>query len=202
MSRTIDVPPERLGRWIEGFAERHGGIAERRPGETGLTMVGQDGALAVVEPPFPPIRGDLVEHALRARAVGAILLRLGGYAVGEFVGTQLVASKCGSRLVHGRNKAGGQSQRRFARRREKQAREAVEAAVNTVQRVLTPVAARLDAVVTGGDRAALRQLWQDPRLTHLHELTVTRVYEVPEPRWSVLTAFPSLYRRVDITLDP
>src|SRR5215470_7541428 len=47
-------------------------------------------------------------HALAARTVGMLLVRLGGYAAGVFSGpsAHLAASKVGSRLVHGRSAAG------------------------------------------------------------------------------------------------
>ena len=75
---------------------------------------------------------DLAAHASADRTVAVLLVRLGGYAAGVFRGAppRLVASKVGSRLVHGRSAAGGTSQHRFARRREKQAREALEAAAD------------------------------------------------------------------------
>src|SRR5258708_2392182 len=64
------------------------------------------------------------------RAVGVLLVRLGGYAAGVFAGypPALADAKVGSRPVHGRSAAGGWSQQRFARRREKQANEALDAA--------------------------------------------------------------------------
>jgi hypothetical protein len=74
----------------------------------------------------------IAAHALRPRAVGVLLVRLGGYAAGVFTGSppRLAASKTGSRPVHGRSAAGGWSQHRFARRREKQASEALAAAAD------------------------------------------------------------------------
>ncbi|HWH29889.1 MAG TPA: Vms1/Ankzf1 family peptidyl-tRNA hydrolase, partial [Mycobacteriales bacterium] len=67
--------------------------------------------------PFPPLPAgrSVVEHALAPRRVGVLLVRLGGFACGVFTGDDLVASKVGSRPVHGRSAAGGQSQQRFAR---------------------------------------------------------------------------------------
>ena len=61
-----------------------------------------------------------------------LLVRLGGYAAGVFTGYPPVlgTAKVGSRLVHGRSAAGGWSQHRFARRREKQANEALDAAAD------------------------------------------------------------------------
>ena len=121
--------------------------------------------------PFPPLRGslpgDLVAHALADRRVGVLLVRLGGYAAGVFDGTRLVASKVGSRQVHGRSAAGGQSQQRFARRREGQARQALAAAADTAAAVLLPAVSTLDAVVLGGDRRAVDEVLTDPRLAPL-----------------------------------
>ena len=83
----------------------------------------------------------IAAHAAADRTVGVLLVRLGGYAAGVFAGAppRLAASKVGSRLVHGRSAAGGQSQQRFARRREKQAAEALAAAADTAAGGLRPL---------------------------------------------------------------
>src|SRR6185503_20294516 len=96
----------------------------------------------------------LLEHVARERTVGVVLVRLGGYAVGIFEGRELRASKVGSRLVHGRHRAGGSSANRFARRRQNQARSALDAAAETSVAILAEPAraGTLDAVVRGGDR--------------------------------------------------
>ena len=108
----------------------------------------------------------IARHAAADRTVGVLLVRLGGYAAGVFTGSppRLAASKVGSRLVHGRSAAGGQSQQRFARRREKQAAEALGAAADTAARVFGGYPGTLDAVVLGGDRRAVAGLRDDPRL--------------------------------------
>src|SRR6185312_1661299 len=100
--RWIEVAPERFPGWITSFAERHG-PARAEPGAEVVVFHAADGAVASCHPPFP------------------LLVRLGGYAAGVFTGAPpgLVASKVGRRLVHGRSAAGGQSQHRFARRRDK-----------------------------------------------------------------------------------
>jgi predicted NBD/HSP70 family sugar kinase len=96
------------------------------------------------------------------------------------------ASTTGSRLVHGRNRKGGSSSGRFARRRDNQARAALDAAADAVARFLLPVADTLDAVVLGGDTAALDELRADRRLTALLARAEPRVLDVPEPRRAVL----------------
>jgi len=181
----VTVPPGRLARWLDGFAERHGEVtATAAPDE--VQLVAADGAEALVEVPFPPLSGDLVEHVRRERTVGVLLVRKGGHAAGVFVGDALVDSKVGTRHVQGRTAAGGWSQQRFARRREGQTAVAASAAADTAARVLLGRA--LDAVVAGGDRGMVDDVLQDPRLRHLQ--VSGRLLDVPDPRLAVLQAVP------------
>ncbi len=144
----------------------------------------------------------MAAHALADRTVGVLLVRLGGYAAGVFTGTDqhLAASKVGSRLVHGRSAAGGQSQRRFARRREKQASEALGAAADTAAAVFGPYNGRLDAVVLGGDKRAMSGLADDPRLRPFLDLAVDRFLTVPDPRLAVLKSTPRMFTAIRIRL--
>ena len=89
-------------------------------------------------------------------------------------------SKVGQRHVQGRTKAGGQSQQRFARRRDNQARAAYEAAAEHAARILGGV----PMLVTGGDHAAVEAVLTDRRLADL--VVVPPFLAVPDPRRSVL----------------
>lgn len=200
------VPPERLERWLTGFAERHGPTARSVSADGRQVVVDSpDGARAELEVPFPPLAGgrDLVEHVLAGRRVGVLLVRLGGFACGVFDADDLVASKVGSRPVHGRSAAGGQSQQRFARRREGQARVALQAAADTAARVLVPHADGLDGVVVGGERSAVDAVLADRRLEPLRALVTGRLLDVPDPRLAVLQQAPAMYRAVRVrVIDP
>ena len=198
MSRWVSVGPERLAGWMGRFADGHGGLADTTTGPGSVLLTAVDGTTAELVVPFPPLAGDLVGHATADRTVGVLLVRLGGYAAGVFAGTRLVASKVGSRQVHGRSAAGGQSQQRFARRREGQARVALGAAADTAVNVLLPHRATLDAVVLGGDRRAADQVLEDPRLAPLRPLVVEHRLDVPDPRLKVLQGTPELFRAVRI----
>src|SRR5580765_6966179 len=77
--------------------------------------------------------GPLFEALAADHVVAALLVRLGGYAVGVFEGERLVASKVGSRFVKGRHKKGGSSANRFRRRREEQERALFDAAAETAK---------------------------------------------------------------------
>jgi Actinobacteria/chloroflexi VLRF1 release factor len=114
----------------------------------------------------------------------------------------VLTSSTGSRPVHGRTAAGGQSQQRFARRREGQARVALQAAADTAVRVLLPRAAELDAIVLGGDATALRSLIADPRLTALLERAESRMLDIPEPRRAVLDEAARRAHCVEVQLRP
>jgi hypothetical protein len=208
-ARWLEVAPERLTGWLESFSKRHGDAVAA----AGLSVVvfrAADGAVAQCHVPFPPLpagaavpgAAEIAAHARADRTVGVLLVRLGGYAAGVFAGEppRLVASKVGSRLVHGRSAAGGTSQQRFARRREKQASEALGAAADTAAAVFAPYAGKLDAVVLGGDRRAIGGLRDDSRLRPYLDLAVERFLTVPDPRLVVLRGTPRLFRAVRIRL--
>lgn len=130
-----------------------------------------------------PLLGELA----RDRLVGVLLVRLGGYAIGVFSGTELLASKVGTRYVHGRHRAGGSSANRFRRRRDEQAKALVEKAAETAVRVLQPYLRELDALALGGDRfALLRTVAERRELAALEPRTLSRVLVVPDPRRDVL----------------
>jgi hypothetical protein len=201
-----ELPPARLERWLDRWAARHENVAWTSVGERDVAFVGADGERVVCEPPFPPlgeaVRGELagyepgalLDHVRRERTVGVLLVRLGGHAAGVFKGEQLMESKVGTRLVHGRHRKGGSSSGRFARRREGEARAALQAAAEVAVRVLLPAVGRLDALVLGGDRRALDEVLADARLAPLRPLVADRVLDVPDPRLAVLRETPQRFQ--------
>jgi hypothetical protein len=199
VSERYEVPPERLGRWLDRWAEAHGGVAVVARDGDGLVLTGGDGAALGVEPPFAPVAdpsvAGLLAHVEMERRVGVLLVRLGAHAAGVFEGARLVASKVDRRLVHARHRKGGSSSGRFARRRENEATDSLRAAAEVAARVLVgeAEAGRLDAVVLGGDRRALERVMEDRWLEPLRGLVVDRVIEVPEPRLEVLRGTPELF---------
>jgi hypothetical protein len=215
-AKWLDVSAERFPGWISSFARRHG-----EPESLGMSLAGglaaftaQDGAVAECHPPFgesfalPSAAGSPAEtasliaaHAQLPRTVGVLLVRLGGYAAGVFTGypPALADAKVGSRLVHGRSAAGGWSQHRFARRREKQASEALDAAADTAVAVFGR-GPRLDAVVLGGDKRAAAELRDDARLAPYLALATERFLTVPDPKRAVLEGTPRLFTAVRIRL--
>jgi hypothetical protein len=144
--------------------------------------------------------GPLFEELVRDHVVAAVLVRLGGFAVGLFDGERLVVSKVGSRFVKGRHKKGGSSSGRFRRRREEQERALIEAAAGTAGTVLEPHRARIEHVALGGDRAAARKVVE--QLPWLGEKALPRFFTVPEPRHRELERLPYDLYAAELSEEP
>jgi hypothetical protein len=192
VSRTVLVAADRVERWFHNFSERHGAPALDVVGGR-LRARAEDGSVAAAALPLGRTYSGPADVAAFAAAVrepvrwGILLVRKGGFAVATCDGPSVVASKVGQRHVQGRTKAGGQSQQRFARRRDNQARQAYEAAADHALRVLVlenpePVT----ALVCGGDRGAVDQVLAEPRLRRLADVRVDPWLAVPDPRRAVL----------------
>ena len=207
---AVSVPSGAPGA---GTGAQEAGPAAAEPGAP-VVFHAADRAIARCHAPFPPAPAlgpapdadeaarVIAAHAAADRTVGVLLVRLGGYAAGVFAGAppRLAASKVGSRLVHGRSAAGGQSQQRFARRREKQAAEALAAAADTAAGVFGRCGRPRDALVLGGDRRAVAGLRDDPRLRGYFGVAVERFLTVPDPRLAVLRETPRMFRAIRIQL--
>ena len=186
------MPPARVPRWFENFGSRHGpaGLAVARGL---LRATAEDGAVAEASLPLgraydgPPEVPSFAAAAGEPVDWGILLVRKGGFAVASLHGAQTLASKVGQRHVQGRTKAGGQSQQRFARRRDNQARQAYEAAAEHAHRILVLESRRtIRALVCGGDHAAVEAVLSDPRLAALSGVRTEPWLAVPDPRRAVL----------------
>jgi hypothetical protein len=180
----VTVPLDRLARWVENFGARHGTTELSVAG--GLVGRATDGSDFVAMPSFsrtyagPARVQEFVQACAPPPDWGVLLVRKGGFAVARLSGGTTIESKVGQRHVQGRTKAGGQSQQRFARRRDNQARQAYEAAAEHAVRIL----AGAGVLVVGGEKVAIAEVLKDPRLSGLP--VVGEFLTVPDPRRSVL----------------
>jgi hypothetical protein len=185
---AVLVPAARVVRWFENFEGRHGttsyAVVDGR-----LSATAADGSTAVARLPFdqgydgPPLPDALAAAVEPPRTWGILLVRKGGFAVARLAGTALVEHKIGQRHVQGRTKAGGQSQQRFARRRDNQATAAYAAAADHAARILT---GPITALITGGDRSAVDVVLTDSRLTGVAEHRTEQWLDTPDPKRAVL----------------
>ena len=157
----------------------------------------KDRAVAFL-PPFPIAQGGLVDgwDATRIRDLlsrdhylGVVLMRLGRLAVGVFRGESLLSSKTGSRYVKGRHSAGGTSQKRFQRIREKQVREMFDKTCQVAKDQFDPYLERLDYVLLGGECHTLGAFRKRCRyLDALAPKVVDRAVDIREPGLRTLQA--------------
>jgi hypothetical protein len=156
----------------------------------------------VVRPPFPVVErfraagyqtGPLRLLLTRERRVAAVLLRLGGYAIGVYEGEHLVAARNDARFVKNRHRKGGQSQRRFERIREKQVHELFEDLCADAHKRIEPFRAQLDWLVFGGDRHTVQAFLKECLyLRNLPVPVLPRFLTVSEPRHETLVSLPAL----------
>jgi hypothetical protein len=201
--RRLGVAPERLGKWLDGVADRHGAFSEvvLRDGAVHVTCA--DTTTVTLRAPFPWTPGPALLTSFTAAAriphrAAVLLVRRGRWAVGVFDGPDLVVSKVDARQVQGRTAAGGWSQQRFARRRGHQTDAVVSHAVETAVRVLLPHAGSVVALFTGGDRGLVDDVLADARLAPLAAVRREPALDVGEPTKAVLLETPKQFRAVQV----
>lgn len=136
--RWVEISPERMRGWLDGFYGRHDGATE-----SGLVLTGNSNRdTATLYPPPGLEQAADVDSLLTALArpprLALLLARKGAVAVGIADGTAIVSSKVERFYAQGRTAAGGWSQQRYARRRANQADAATQKAADIAVRVLLP----------------------------------------------------------------
>lgn len=178
--------------------------------ETGAVLFWSERLRLAVEPPFPlestSLRNGIsvgpLQTLLRREPVIAVaLLRLGSYSIGVFQGRKLLDAKTGTRYVKGRHSAGGTSQRRFARVREKQIHYLYVKVCEVARQKLEPYEKRLERVFLGGERHTLSGFVKEcPFLQRLEPLISSHILPVREPRRRELERMPNEIWKSRITV--
>nr|MDT0659032.1 acVLRF1 family peptidyl-tRNA hydrolase [Micromonospora sp. DSM 115978] len=207
--RWVEISPDRVRGWLDGFYGRHDGATEQ-----GLTLTGtSNGDTATLHPP-PGLAevtdlDTLLAALRRPPRIALLLARKGAAAVGVVDGTTVTASKVERFYVQGRTAAGGWSQGRYARRRANQTDAASGRAADLTARVLLPYAPggtdsgpAVAALVCGGDRSMVDAVLTDRRLEPLLAIRHPHLLDVAEPRLAVLEDAAVTARRVHIHLIP
>jgi hypothetical protein len=208
--RWVEISPQRLRGWLDGFYGRHDGATEH-----GLTLTGvNNGDTATLYPPPGLDEAKDIETLLaglvRPPRIALLLARKGAVGAAIIDGTTVTTSKVQRFYIQGRTAAGGSSQQRYARRRANQANAATERAADVAARVLLPYAPgtrtdpddSISALVCGGDRSMIDAVLADRRLLPLALMRHPRLLESAEPRLAVLQDTAAAARRVRIHLVP
>lgn len=177
--RTTFVPADRLTAWVDRFCAAHGGLAAMEDTDDGVMLRMQDGAVALLAPPWPedgrPGRGaDLLERlvslAAQERRIALLLARRGGYAVGVAVAGQLLAHKVGSASARSR---GGD-----------QAAALIQRAAQEAAKVFAGQS--FEYVAPGGDKVLVDKVLDSPALRSVRSRGRLAPLAVPEPNMVVL----------------
>ena len=170
------------------------------PGDTGLVAFLAPARIVIIQPPVPltvdarragmaaaPLRDLLASEPV----IGVVLLRLRRYAVGVLCGERLLATKTDSRYMKSRHRAGGQSQRRFERSRERLIRELFDKACEVTRNVFGPHLGIMDYVQLGGERGTLNGFVKRCRfIREMGPKTLSRRIPVDRPDQRALERIP------------
>ena len=171
-------------------------LEEVGPSDTGAAMFMGDDSVTAVLPPFPLTADSLHEGASTTElrellespiVTGVVLLRMGRYGVAVLRGEFLSATKTDTRHVKNRHRAGGSSQRRFMRSRDRLIRELFDKACEVVATVFEPFSKEIDFVLLGGERNALRAFRERCRLMQdLEPKILNRTLQMDKPNHATL----------------
>ena len=200
--RTVYISPESLsenrvtsqmaGPVIKAVVEEIG------HSETGLVLFRRDDEVEVVEPPIPLTMDAIAEGQDTFMledlfsdpvVIGVVLLRLGRFAVGLYEGGTLLSSKTEGRYVKNRHRAGGSSQRRFERSRERLIRELFDKTCLTARSILGGGSQSLDLdyILLGGEKHTLNQFTKRcDFLRSLQNKVLSRTLHVENPNQEAL----------------
>ena len=187
----------------DGGAEREAvsvALAEAGASDTGAAVFLGAERTIVIQPPLPLLAdirasGAGVEPMRQLLAsepvIGVILLRLGRYAVGVLRGERLLATKTDSRYMKNRHRAGGQSQRRFQRSRERLIRELYDKTREIALATFEPYLDDMDYLFLGGERHTLNGFAKRcPLVRQERPRTLDRLLAVDAPNQRALEGIP------------
>lgn len=173
---------------------------------TGLVVYRMKEEVVVVEPPFRVVKDSLVtaEDAVilkdifdDTRCVGVVLLRLGRYAVGVLRGEVLMASKTDRRYVKNRHRAGGSSQRRFERSRQRLIRELYDKVCLVTSETFRPYESLMSNIFFGGEKQTIRGFQNRcETITRMRSEFNPRILRVDVPNQKALE---SIHREVSVS---
>tara|TARA_Y100000996_G_scaffold406661_1_gene383277 strand:- start:4594 stop:5340 length:747 start_codon:yes stop_codon:yes gene_type:complete len=170
---------------------------------TGLVFFVKENSIDVLIPAFSVIEdfvfGSYSDFYLKSifekpRLIGIILLRLGRFALAVLDKEQIIASKTEGRYVKNRHKAGGSSQRRFERSRERLVRELYDKSCEEMKNVFGEYIDRMDYIFLGGEKHTLNGFKKRcPFMDRHNHKIMNRILDIDIPNKKTLDI---VYRQV------
>lgn len=152
----------------------------------------------LIYPPFPVkdsavfsgyVKTPLLSMLMDDWTIAIILVRLGAYGLGICRNEQIISSKVGTGLVHGRHRQGGSSAQRFRRHREKQIEQFLIRVCERVREYLVPELVNIDYLVYGGAWTTIELLRKEcPVLEYFQDRMLPPLLDIADPRQPVLEA--------------
>ena len=165
--------------------------------DTGIVIFSDKTKVQIIIPPLPipkdisSIGTDvtkLIELIQSDITIGVILVRLGHYAIGILQNSTLVCSKTGSRYVKRSHRAGGSSQRRFERSRERLIKEMLDKTCEETMNLFDNFGKNINYLFVGGEKHTLQRFSKTCRyLSKLDTIKLNLVLEVERPSHKTLT---------------
>ena len=173
-------------------------LKESQKSDTGAAVFVAADRIVTIRPPIPLVSdvrtvgahtGEMRRLLKSEPVIGVVLLRLGRYAVGVLKGERLIATKTDSRYMKNRHRAGGQSQRRFERSRERLIRELYDKTCEIARTVFSPYIDDMEYVLLGGERGTLNGfIKRCPMIrSELDSRMLSRRLSVGQPNQKALT---------------
>ena len=184
--------------------------------ENGYVIFRREANFEVVEPPLPIPMDAIMEGQdvllledifLEPHTIAVLLLRLGRYAIAVLHGEELIATKTEGRYVKNRHKAGGSSQRRFERSRERLIRELYDKTCSVAQNLLEPHKSDITKIFLGGDKHILNGFRKRCKSIQIMEDKISsRLLSIDSPNQETLKTihreiFKSRVRTFDLTVS-
>ena len=170
---------------------------------TGIVVFARKNSIDILTPSFPVLNDyiyktynleDLKTIFDKPRLIGVILLRLGRFALAVLENEQIVASKTEGRYVKNRHKAGGSSQRRFERSRERLVRELFDKSCQEMNKLFEGYFDKMDHIFLGGERHTLNGFKKRcPDILNYEYKIMDRLLDVNIPNQKSLSV---IYRQV------
>tara|TARA_B100000674_G_scaffold37687_1_gene26334 strand:+ start:4626 stop:5330 length:705 start_codon:yes stop_codon:yes gene_type:complete len=103
---------------------------------------------------------EIVHFLERDKEIFLFFIELGSWVIGKIKFKEILASKRGARYVKGRHKAGGQSQRRFERNREKWIEELYKKFISDINNFFEKNSTLCDHYLAFGEEKVLKDLFK------------------------------------------